>query len=117
MVTSGADFRKTFRVLVNDHGMDVNEAFFLVTRAYRGGGFTKDFLYLRGFRDLYHFWKAGNDLRPLLIGKTSLDYYPTIVEMMDRGLLRQPQFITRAFEHPNLAANDPAFPYILSGIQ
>lgn len=117
MVTSGADFRKTFRVLVNDHGMDVNEAFFLVTRAYRGGGFTKDFLYLRGFRDLYHFWKAGNDLRPLLIGKTSLDYYPTIVEMMDRGLLRQPQFITRAFEQPNLAANDPAFPYILSGIQ
>ena len=48
MVTSGADFRTTSRVLVNDHGMDVNEAFFLVTRAFRGGGFTKDFLYLRG---------------------------------------------------------------------
>lgn len=41
MVTSGADFRKTFRVLVNDHGMDVNEAFFLVTRAFTVGALRK----------------------------------------------------------------------------
>ena len=43
MVTSGADFRTTSRVLVNDHGMDVNEAFFLVTRAFAVGALRKTF--------------------------------------------------------------------------
>lgn len=117
MLSRGADFKKTFRVLVNEYAMDVHEAFILVTRAFRGGGFTKDYLYLRGFRDLYQFWKRGNDLTPLLIGKTSLDFYPTIVEMIERGLLRKPTYVTRAFESPRRELNPAVYDYIVNGIQ
>ena len=114
---NGADFKKTFRMMVNEYGMDVEEAFYLVTRAYRGGGFTKDYLYLRGFKDILKFWKEGNDLKPLLIGKTTLEFYPLICEMLERGLLVEPKFITQPFEHPNQDANNPIFEYIVSGIQ
>ena len=117
LMANGADFKKTFRTLVNDYSMDVDDAFYLVTRVFRGGGFTKDFLYLRGFRDVHRFWKSGHDLSPLLIGKTSLEFYNTIVEMIDRGLLRKPTYMTRAFENPQTDKNDPIFEYIVKGIR
>ncbi len=117
MLVEGADFKKTYRHLVNEYGMDVEEAYYLVTRAFRGGGFTKDFLYLRGFRDVYKFWKAGNDLTPLLIGKTSLEFYHIISEMIDRGLIHPPKYISAAIKEPQNHLNNPIFEYIVKGIQ
>lgn len=116
-LASGADFKTTFRMLVNDLNMDVNEAFYMTTRIYRGGGLTKDFLYLRGFKELHHLWKSGTDLRPLLIGKTSTEYYGTILEMMDRGILREPKYITKAIAHPATEQNNPIFDYVIKGIR
>ncbi|NNE54994.1 MAG: DUF1704 domain-containing protein, partial [Flavobacteriales bacterium] len=62
LMTNGADFKRVFRVLVNDYLYDVEDAYYITTRVFRGGGFTKDYLYLRGFRDVHKFWKAGHDL-------------------------------------------------------
>lgn len=117
MLVKGFDFKKTFRRLVNDYKVDVDDAFYVTTRIYRGGGFTKDFLYLRGFRDIYQFWKSGKDLGPLLIGKTSLEYYDTITEMIERGILNPPKYITKPFENPQTHLNNPIFDYIVSGIR
>lgn len=117
MMVRGADFKKTYRRMVNDHGMDVNEAFYLTARIHRGGGFTKDHLYLRGLREMYRFWRDGNDMAPLLIGKTSIESYGTIRELLDRGVLVQPKYITQAFEHPNTEQNNPIFDYIIRGIR
>jgi uncharacterized protein (TIGR02421 family) len=116
LMVRGADFKKTYRRMVNDYGMDVNEAFYLTTRIHRGGGFTKDHLYLRGLKEIYRFWKDGNDLSPLLIGKTSLDAYGTIKELLDRGVLVKPKYITHAFEHPAVG-QDPVYDYIIRGIR
>jgi len=113
----GDDFKKVYRTVVNDYGMDVDEAYYLVTRVFRGGGCTKDYLYLRGFRDIYKFWEAGNDLSPLLIGKTNLESYATIVEMMDRGLLKRPRYITLPFEHPRIEENDKVFKLLVDGLR
>ncbi|MEO0405006.1 MAG: flavohemoglobin expression-modulating QEGLA motif protein, partial [Bacteroidota bacterium] len=117
MLAKGFDFKKTFRRLVNDYNVDVNDAFYMTTRIYRGGGFTKDHLYLKGFRDMYQFWSAGRDLKPLLIGKTSLDHYETIHEMIERGILNAPTYVTRPFENPMTRQNDPTFDYIVKGIK
>lgn len=116
LMVRGADFKKTYRRMVNDYGMDVNEAFYLTTRIHRGGGFTKDHLYLRGLKEVYRFWKDGNDLSPLLIGKTSLDSYGTILELLDRGVLVKPKYITQAFESPILGENQ-IYDYIIRGIR
>lgn len=117
MLSNGATFVQTYQRMVQELRMDVNEAFYLVTRIYRGGGFTKDHLYLRGLKEIYNFWSAGNDLRPLLLGKTSIEYYPTIVELLDRGILNQPKYITQAFANPRPDLNDPIYAYIIKGIR
>ena len=100
LMCNGADFKDCFNTIVKNYKMEVNKAYNLVTRVYRGGGFTKDYLYLNGFSKLLKFWHDDNDLTPLLVGKTSISFYNTIVEMIDRKLIEKPQFITKSFEKP-----------------
>lgn len=113
----GASFPDTFSMLVDEHGMDVDQAFFLCARAYRGGGFTKDHLYLRGFRKVLRMWRRGEDLSPLLLGKCSLEWEEVLREMVERELLVAPRYQPKAFATPSLDANDPIYDYIVTGIR
>ncbi|GAA0816993.1 flavohemoglobin expression-modulating QEGLA motif protein [Colwellia sp. D2M02] len=88
MVTQG-DFTKTYLTLINEHGMAKEAAFTLTTRVYRGGGFTKDHLYLKGFRDIFLLSKTAK-LEDLLVGKTGLLDFAIISEMIERGLIIKP---------------------------
>lgn len=117
IMCNGADFKSCFSTLVNQYNTDKDAAFKIVTRVYRGGGFTKDYLYLNGFSELFRFWKEGNDITPLLVGKTSIGFYNTIVEMIDRGIVEKPRFITESFENPKIEENNILYNYILSGLK
>jgi uncharacterized protein (TIGR02421 family) len=117
LMCNGADFKECFNSIVTQYSVDKDSAYTLVTRVYRGGGFTKDYLYLNGFSKLYKFWQEGNDLSPLLVGKTSISFYNTILEMIDRNLVEKPQYITRSFENPKTELNNELFDYILSGLK
>lgn len=114
---SGASFVESFKFLNEDQGIGVHEAFTITTRVYRGGGFTKDYLYLSGLVKVLKFWRDGNDLSPLLIGKTSLNYYDLIREMIEREMLEKPKFITKSFTNPNLDQTEGVYGYILSGLR
>lgn len=116
MMCSGADFIECFNYL-RDQGIAPNDAFTVVTRIFRGGGFTKDFLYLRGFVKLYKFWNDGNDLTPLLVGKTSLEFYDTIWEMIDRKMVEKPKFKTQSFQNEPEVYENEIYDYILSGLK
>ena len=48
----GATFEETFRLLVSDYGFSEAVAFNLTLRLYRGGGLTKDAIYLRGLLEV-----------------------------------------------------------------
>lgn len=117
LMCNGDDFKTCFSTIVNQYNVDKNDAYNIVTRVYRGGGFTKDYLYLSGFSRLFKFWQDGNDLTPLLIGKTSISFYNTIVEMIDRNIVEEPQYITKSFENPKIEENNILFDYILSGLK
>ncbi|MFT4601251.1 MAG: hypothetical protein ACI857_001429 [Arenicella sp.] len=117
LMCNGADFKECFNTIVKNYKIEVNRAYNLVTRVYRGGGFTKDYLYLNGFSKLLKFWQEDNDLTPLLVGKTSISFYNTIVEMIDRNLIEKPQYITKSFEKPTTELNNELFDYILSGLK
>jgi len=117
MMCNGADFIECFNFLVNDHNLDQDEAFTIVTRIFRGGGFTKDFLYLSGFVKILRLWESGYDLTPLLVGKTSLEFYHTISEMIEREMIVKPKYITNSFVHPKTHQNDEVYKYILSGLK
>ena len=113
----GADFVETYRHLTKDRGMEVNDAFNLTTRVYRGGGLTKDYLYLQGLREVFELYRKGEDLRPLLIGKCSIEFYDTLQEMMHRGILNAPTYLPIPYTQPSTEINHPVFDYIVKGIR
>ena len=117
LMCSGADFIECFNILRNNYNVEQNAAFTIVTRVFRGGGFTKDYLYLSGFVKVLRFWEEQNDLIPLLVGKTSLQFYHTIVEMIGREMISPPTFITKSLLKPKPELNNSIYSYILSGLK
>ena len=117
MMCNGADFIECYNFLVNDQGLGKEDSFSVVTRIFRGGGFTKDYLYLSGFVKILRFWENDNDLHPLLIGKTSIDFYHTINEMMQREMIQKPIYISHCFNAPKLGRNNDIYEYVLSGLK
>ncbi|WP_136487022.1 flavohemoglobin expression-modulating QEGLA motif protein [Vibrio sp. H11] len=84
------NFYQTFDYLVDELGQDRDSAFVTTTRVYRGGGFTKDHLYLEGFlHTLSQSQKRSID--NLLVGKCSHEYLDLIDELVERGWLLKPK--------------------------
>jgi len=114
---NGANFIECFNLLRIDYNVDPDLAFSMVTRIFRGGGFTKDHLYLSGFITLLGFWEGHNDLTPLLVGKTSLQFYNTIEEMIGREMVSTPSLFTIGFMKPQPDNNSAIYSYIFSGFK
>jgi uncharacterized protein (TIGR02421 family) len=89
-LTEGASFVDVFRELVRDHGFDRRTAFTIAGRVYRGGGLTKDAVYLQGLLDVLAYIERDGDLEPLLVGKIAASHVPVIRELTWRGVLRDP---------------------------
>jgi uncharacterized protein (TIGR02421 family) len=112
---NGWDFRESFLYLTEEIGMNENKAFTMTTRIYRGGGFTKDHVYLRGFRTILKYYLEGNPLDNLMIGKTSFEYLNTINEMIDRKMILPPKFKNKVFLKPE--NRNEILEYVLSGLR
>lgn len=117
MMCNGADFIECFNYLHYDQGLISAEAFTITTRIFRGGGFTKDYLYLAGFVEILKAYDQGKDLKPLLVGKTSMDFYTTLSEMIERELIYGPKYETKSFIKPSNQQQDPIYNYIISGLK
>jgi uncharacterized protein (TIGR02421 family) len=109
----GAGFVDTFNILVKDYGFSKSMAFTLVMRIYRGGGLTKDIIYLRGFLEILEYIKSGESLEPLYVGKISSAHIPIIKELQLRGILKPaplvPEFYKRESTSKNLEKLKKAF--------
>ncbi len=116
MMCNGANFKECFNFLMG-HVEDINEAYSITTRIFRGGGFTKDYVYLSGFIKILRFYQKGNSLDPLLVGKTSIGFYNTISEMIEREMVQKPSFITKSYLEPQPQENSDIYDYILSGLK
>ena len=84
------DFIKTYHTLMNEFDLEKNFAFTLTTRVYRGGGFTKDYLYLKGFRDVLNL-AQDNSIDNLLVGKIGTLDFDVTNEIVERGMISKPQ--------------------------
>jgi len=87
-VANGAEFVETFRMLHGDHAFSKRTAYTIAMRVYRGGGFTKDVVYLRGLAGLLERLAEGVPLADLLIGKFALDHLALIEELIWRKVLK-----------------------------
>lgn len=111
------NFGRTYIELYEDYGIDREDAYNITVRVYRGGGFTKDFLYLRGLRNalrLYH--ELGTQrISSLLIGKTGFEFLPLLDELIERKIFAPPCYLPKAFEIP--VTHKPELDYLLQGIR
>ncbi len=88
-LTEGAAFADTFRSLTRDFGFTNRTAYNITMRVYRGGGLTKDAVYLRGLVAILKYVQKGGDLKPLLVGKMAVEHIPIIKELQYRKVLSQ----------------------------
>ncbi len=112
MMINQYDFSHTFKTLMNDYGIDRDEAFRLTARVYRAGGFTKDFLYLRGLKDALKI-HSKESLEGLYIGKTSFAYLKTINEMTERGMVTQPTYLPMYLKKEMKLVANPILDYLM----
>ncbi len=97
-VVAGADFVETFRLLEKDYGFTPRLAFTMSMRVHRGGGYTKDMVYLRGFNQLIDYLKTGKDIELLYAGKIALEFIPLLEELRWREVIKPPALIPRYLE-------------------
>lgn len=90
-LVKGGSFAETARSL-QDRGISQEEAFDITARAFRGGGFTKDYLYLDGLTKVRTFVEKGGDVQELMIGKISLEHLPLVSTLIGDGILLPPHY-------------------------
>lgn len=99
-LTDGASFVDTFRELDRNYEFNQETAFNITMRIYRGGGLTKDAVYLRGLIGLHRYLHKGGELEPLLVGKISAENVPVIQELLWRKVLHPAPLRPRYLDDP-----------------
>ncbi len=96
----GATFVDTFRTLDRTYEFSKRTAYTIAMRIYRGGGLTKDAVYLRGLLQILRYLREGGDLEPLFVGKVASTHLPLIFELSQRQVIKPPILRPRYLENP-----------------
>lgn len=83
----GADFVQVHRMLRSEHGYSPQRAYSIAMRVFRGGGFTKDIVYLQGLVRLAEALREGIALDSLFLGKIALHRVEDIEDLRRRRIL------------------------------
>ncbi|REJ70386.1 MAG: DUF1704 domain-containing protein [Planctomycetota bacterium] len=102
-VVSGATFVETFRLLDRHYSFSQRVAYTITMRTYRGGGLTKDMVYLSGLVEILSYLGNGGDLDPLWLGKIAVEHIPLIRELRLRQVLPAPPLRPRYLEDARFA--------------
>ncbi|MDX1462567.1 MAG: DUF1704 domain-containing protein [Marinirhabdus sp.] len=86
----GASFIETFKLLKDGHHFADRTAYYITMRIYRGGGLTKDAVYLAGLMDVMRYLEEGGPIEILYAGKFNMNHIALIEELMHRDVLRKP---------------------------
>lgn len=108
------DFRHTYSYLHEEMKMPTDDAFKLSVRVHRSGGFTKDYLYLRGVSEALRLYKDC-DISNLYVGKTGFAYLGIINELIERELILKPQFVPEHLAAPEFVSD--ILNYLVSSIK
>ena len=102
-LVDGATFVDTFRALDEEYDFSQRLAYTVTMRTYRGGGLTKDAVYLRGLIEIIDYLKTGAELEPLFIGKIAANHIPLIRELQLRKVLQPPTLQPRYLSIPGVS--------------
>ncbi len=96
-LAKGYSFSRTFSLLHDEYKVDKETAFYITLRVHRGGGFTKDYLYLTGLKKVLDYFNADKDMSLLLTGKASLEYVDQIEYLIKNGYAIPSKHITDSY--------------------
>lgn len=108
-MTDGADFIEVFGILRREYGFSAKTAYLITARVFRGGGFAKDAIYLRGFKTVLDMLAAGQALDPFWFGKIDTRHLGIVNELAERGILHRPALVPEFLASANVAARIAAF--------
>ncbi|HBK16542.1 MAG TPA: hypothetical protein DDZ54_13140, partial [Erythrobacter sp.] len=97
-----------FAKMREEYHLRSETAFDTTVRALRGGGMTKDALYLHGLVDLLAYLAGGGSTEFLFIGKFALKQRALLERLLDDGFLQPPAIVPDEFAAP--PAKDPISP-------
>ena len=100
---NGEDFPSVCNYLIDELHFTPRKAYGIVMRVFRGGGFTKDAVYLKGLIEVIDYLAKGNIIQPLLIGKIRKDYLSVIEELQKRDILKPNALYPRYLKKPEWA--------------
>jgi uncharacterized protein (TIGR02421 family) len=87
MLLSGATLIETFRALTKEFELTQRVAYTVTMRVYRGGGLTKDAVYLRGLVEILDYLGQGGTLDPLFVGKIASEHIRFVRELLHRKVI------------------------------
>lgn len=90
-------FSDTFDLLHNQYKLNRGDAYTITLRAHRGGGFTKDRLYLSGLRKIFKRHLKSESMDNLLTGKVAMDYEEAVIHLKSLGLIEPNIHRNKAF--------------------
>jgi len=93
----GFNFCDTFDLLHNQYKLNREESYNITLRAHRGGGFTKDYMYLTGLKKVYDLYREKKNHDSLMAGKVSIEHGHIVSKWMDEGLAQPNRFKNHAF--------------------
>ena len=102
LLIGGLSFGDCFRILDIDYDFSQRAAYTITMRVFRGGGLTKDAVYLRGLVDILKYLRNGGDLQILFVGKIALEHVPFITELYHRKVIKPPVLQPRYLEMPGV---------------
>lgn len=97
----GATFIDTYRLLNDQYGFSTRNAFMISMRVHRGGGLTKDAVYLRGLGTVIDYLAKGGRLDTLFVGKIATQHASVIEELQRRQVLQPPPFRPSYLDQPD----------------
>jgi len=98
LLVEGATFVDTYRQLNTLYGFAQRTAYTITMRTFRGGGLTKDAVYLRGLVEILDYLHNDGQLDPLFVGKIAAQHIPLIQELQHRKVLGPPKLQPRYLE-------------------
>ena len=88
-----------FAAMYDDCRLGEELSFSTTVRAIRGGGMTKDALYLKGLIDLIAYLAHDGDFEGLFMGKFALKHLPVLNKLIGEGVLVPPDLLPRYLEN------------------
>lgn len=100
LLQDGADLVEAHHWL-RDVGLSARTAFLVAVRVWRGGGFVKDAVYLRGLQTVLEHLRTGGDLDTLFVGKMATTHVAIVEELLRRRILAPARLKPRYLEDPD----------------